>query len=257
MRAGSRRFALLLALMSGCKAHVPKDESAAAPPAPVNAPAAPTLPPDRDADTIPDARDACPDEPEDLDRFEDNDGCVDRDNDGDRIPDAHEFTAGRWTNCDFMTKDGVDIDCRNLMEDHDGRSDLDGCPMFAPCEPPPPFLVLHYRRPGRLSAAELGRLEPLIRRLHEAPSLRASAIVHVDRHRDTRTARRLTYQTLQVVERHLITAGIAGRVLLHNAGDGLADDPTPEGRAASRRIEFVLDDPCLCDPECRQQLVCR
>jgi hypothetical protein len=33
-----------------------------------------------DADTIPDASDHCPDEPEDRDGIEDEDGCVDGDN---------------------------------------------------------------------------------------------------------------------------------------------------------------------------------
>lgn len=43
---------------------------------------------DRDGDGIPDARDRCPDAPEDCDGYEDDDGCPDDDNDGDRIPDV-------------------------------------------------------------------------------------------------------------------------------------------------------------------------
>src|SRR5581483_3594360 len=42
---------------------------------------------DTDGDGIPDAVDACPNEPEDKDGFEDEDGCPDPDNDGDGIPD--------------------------------------------------------------------------------------------------------------------------------------------------------------------------
>ncbi len=65
--------------------------------------------PDRDGDGIPDHLDACPDEPEDLDGFEDADGCPDPDNDGDGIPD-------------YLDK------CPNTPEDFDGVEDEDGCP---------------------------------------------------------------------------------------------------------------------------------
>jgi outer membrane protein OmpA-like peptidoglycan-associated protein len=64
---------------------------------------------DRDGDGIPDSADACPDEPEDKDGFQDEDGCPDPDNDRDGIPD----TADR---------------CPNEPEDKDGFQDEDGCP---------------------------------------------------------------------------------------------------------------------------------
>ena len=73
-----------------------------------------TLPPppsDRDGDGIPDEEDACPDEAEDFDGFEDEDGCPDPDNDGDGILD-------------------VDDACPNAPEDFDGFEDEDGCPDF-------------------------------------------------------------------------------------------------------------------------------
>ncbi|MFI5308529.1 MAG: OmpA family protein [Polyangiales bacterium] len=65
--------------------------------------------PDRDADGVPDADDACPDSPEDRDGFKDEDGCPDPDNDGDGIPDARDR-------------------CPNEAEDKDGFEDEDGCP---------------------------------------------------------------------------------------------------------------------------------
>jgi len=45
---------------------------------------------DLDADGIPDSRDQCPRLPEDMDGFEDEDGCMDPDNDNDFIPDADD-----------------------------------------------------------------------------------------------------------------------------------------------------------------------
>ena len=50
--------------------------------------ASPSATADRDGDGILDARDKCPDAPEDKDGFEDDDGCPDADNDGDGVTDA-------------------------------------------------------------------------------------------------------------------------------------------------------------------------
>jgi OmpA-OmpF porin, OOP family len=68
---------------------------------------------DRDGDGIKDDVDACPDEPEDFDGFDDADGCPDPDNDGDGILD-------------------VDDQCPNEPEDFDGFEDEDGCPDHDP-----------------------------------------------------------------------------------------------------------------------------
>lgn len=67
------------------------------------------LPPDSDGDSIADAADSCPNEPEDFDQFADIDGCPDTDNDGDEIPDK------------------VDR-CPDVPEDIEGVYDEDGCP---------------------------------------------------------------------------------------------------------------------------------
>lgn len=64
---------------------------------------------DVDGDGIFDDVDACVTEPEDLDQFEDSDGCPDLDDDRDGVPD----TADR---------------CKSEPEDADGFEDADGCP---------------------------------------------------------------------------------------------------------------------------------
>jgi hypothetical protein len=64
---------------------------------------------DNDADGVPDRRDLAPDLPEDFDGFEDGDGRPDRDNDGDGIRDEADA-------------------CPNASEDFDGDADSDGCP---------------------------------------------------------------------------------------------------------------------------------
>ena len=65
--------------------------------------------PDRDHDGITDRRDGCPEQPEDIDGFQDGDGCPDLDNDGDGILDARDK-------------------CPDAAEDKDGFQDDDGCP---------------------------------------------------------------------------------------------------------------------------------
>ncbi len=64
---------------------------------------------DSDGDGIYDDVDACPQDPEDFDDFEDSDGCPDHDNDQDGILDT-------------------DDQCPNDPEDIDGFEDENGCP---------------------------------------------------------------------------------------------------------------------------------
>jgi outer membrane protein OmpA-like peptidoglycan-associated protein/opacity protein-like surface antigen len=97
---------------------------------------------DSDGDGIPDAQDRCPNEPEDMDLFEDTDGCPDLDNDGDGIPDDQDQCPMEPEDFDgFADDDGCpdkDNDgdgipdsmdaCPNEPEDRDGFRDGDGCP---------------------------------------------------------------------------------------------------------------------------------
>ncbi len=64
---------------------------------------------DLDGDGFADSVDQCPADPEDVDGFEDSDGCPDKDNDGDVIADDADK-------------------CPDQPEDMDQFEDLDGCP---------------------------------------------------------------------------------------------------------------------------------
>jgi outer membrane protein OmpA-like peptidoglycan-associated protein len=102
---------------------------------------------DRDGDGIVDDIDACPDQPEDKDGFQDQDGCPDPDNDRERtpdrrIPDSDDACPDDPEDVDgFEDEDGcpdpdndgdgiLDIDdlCPDVAEDVDGWEDQDGCP---------------------------------------------------------------------------------------------------------------------------------
>jgi len=100
------------------------------------------LPSDRDKDGIADDVDKCPDQPEDVDGFEDTDGCPDLDNDKDGIKDTADKCPDLAEDFDgFQDEDGCpDLDndndgipdirdkCPNEPEDFDGVEDEDGCP---------------------------------------------------------------------------------------------------------------------------------
>ncbi len=77
----------------------------------------PPPPPDTDKDGIIDETDGCLEEAEDVDGFEDGDGCPDPDNDGDEVLDADDA-------------------CPDEAENKDGWDDEDGCPEAAPAIAP-------------------------------------------------------------------------------------------------------------------------
>lgn len=97
---------------------------------------------DSDNDGIYNQNDLCADEKEDIDNFEDEDGCPDLDNDGDGVIDSKDKCAIAAEDIDgFQDSDGcpdpdndmdriLDINdkCPNECEDFDGFEDEDGCP---------------------------------------------------------------------------------------------------------------------------------
>ena len=81
---------------------------------------------DNDGDGINDDLDGCPNEPEDMDGYQDEDGCPDPDNDGDGIVDALDQCPDEAEDLDgFEDDDG----CPELDNDQDGVLDAaDNCP---------------------------------------------------------------------------------------------------------------------------------
>lgn len=97
---------------------------------------------DTDGDGTEDDEDACPSEAEDMDGWEDEDGCPEEDNDSDGIRDGYDscpnspedMDGDRDTDgCPDADTDGDGIEdgidqCPNDSEDFDGYADDDGCP---------------------------------------------------------------------------------------------------------------------------------
>ncbi len=84
---------------------------------------------DTDNDGIPDNRDMCKTDKEDIDLYLDSDGCPDNDNDNDNILDISDKCPSQAEDLDgFEDSDG----CVDIDNDNDGIIDTrDGCPMQA------------------------------------------------------------------------------------------------------------------------------
>ncbi len=99
---------------------------------------------DSDGDGLLDNVDECPQAPEDVDEFEDEDGCPDPDNDADNIPDQGDMCPNEpenvndWEDADGCPDEIPDTDgdglldnvdqCADQPEDTDGFEDDNGCP---------------------------------------------------------------------------------------------------------------------------------
>jgi outer membrane protein OmpA-like peptidoglycan-associated protein len=86
----------------------------------------PVMAGDKDDDGVPNKYDLCPADPEDMDDFEDNDGCPDVDDDKDGVCDASVMEKGLSAKYASVCK-GSDK-CQRVAEDRDGFEDEDGCP---------------------------------------------------------------------------------------------------------------------------------
>ncbi len=81
---------------------------------------------DSDDDGIPNKYDNCPNDPEDMDEFEDNDGCPDPDNDKDGVCEA--WVTEKGESAKFASVCKSSDKCPTVKEDKDGFEDTDGCP---------------------------------------------------------------------------------------------------------------------------------
>jgi outer membrane protein OmpA-like peptidoglycan-associated protein len=91
---------------------------------------------DADKDGIINVHDKCPQDKEDMDNFQDEDGCPDIDNDRDGVLDVRDQCPNIAASCDGCPVSDTDGDgildnqdkCPDKAEDMDGFKDKDGCP---------------------------------------------------------------------------------------------------------------------------------
>lgn len=182
---------------------------------------------DRDADGASDAEDACPDQPEDCDGYQDEDGCPDADNDRDRIPDL----------CD---------ECPDQPETFNGYQDDDGCP-----DKPIDIIREGQIRIVPIVKFPFGSAKPV----HEAQAIVESVAAVMKDHPEIQVVGivghaaagephplELGQRRAKAVEKALEQAGVeASRLEVHSLGSKHPiANPRGHQAAKNRRVEFRL-----------------
>lgn len=193
---------------------------------------------DRDRDGIADAADKCPNDAEDTDGFGDEDGCPETDFDGDGIPDDED-------------------QCPDQPETVNGQDDTDGCPDGkAPPPPPPPLVKLTCEKieigdrvyfdtnSDRIQSRSFALLDQVAGALDKAKHVKKIRVEgHTDSQGNDKKNLDLSSRRAASVVRYLSGKGIAeDRLTSEGFGETrpIADNKKKDGRAANRRVEFVI-----------------
>ena len=207
-------------------APVPKAVVAKAPPKPETKPE----PQDSDSDGILDPDDGCPTEPEDIDTFEDADGCPDPDNDRDGILDADDA-------------------CPLLAEIVNGINDEDGCPdegIITMVEDRVVLgeTVLFDKNRARVKRKGRKALRAIITLYLQHPEW---GQMSVEGHADTRGPEdfnmNLSRRRADRVRHEMIDLGMpADKITSKGLGETvpLVEGESEEARQTNRRVEFVI-----------------
>ncbi len=222
-------------------------------------------PPDADGDGIANELDKCPEVPEDIDQFEDEDGCPDLDNDDDGILDVDDKCMydpedkddyEDMDGCPDDDNDGDDIkdgddQCPNEPEDKDGDKDEDGCPDNA-------RIVVTKKKVFALEKIyfEFGKADirsdsfdlvnEIAKTLQDNPEIgRVRVEGHTDNVGSDDYNQWLSQERVNSVRTYLIKRGVpAERLDAVGYGEAkpISSNDTAAGREKNRRVEFVLID---------------
>ncbi|WP_328700980.1 OmpA family protein [Corallococcus silvisoli] len=214
----------------GCPDTLPESMTAnGAPPAPLALAPAPA---DMDGDGIPDTEDRCPMVAEDLDGFEDEDGCPDPDNDQDGIPDDKDL-------------------CPLEAEVINGVKDEDGCPDQGESKvrlESSRIVILDkvYFATNKdvILPKSFGLLAQVASILRTHPELeRVRVEGHTDSQGDDAKNLDLSQRRANHVRDWLMKSGIAGQRLEavgHGETKPVDTNATAAGRENNRRVEFNI-----------------
>ncbi|HKY34880.1 MAG TPA: OmpA family protein [Polyangiaceae bacterium] len=190
---------------------------------------------DADGDGIADSRDKCPNEREDVDNYEDHDGCPeeDPDTDQDGIPDHQDR-------------------CPDAKETINGSEDDDGCP-----DSGDPRVIYEDSQFKILDTVQFehgsAQIKPESHSLLDQVALTIKANpqvkrVRVEGHTDDTGPRdvnvRLSKERAESVRQYLAKKGVRNN-RLSSEGYGpdkpLVDGTSDEARAKNRRVEFIVE----------------
>jgi outer membrane protein OmpA-like peptidoglycan-associated protein len=199
---------------------------------------------DTDGDGIPDDKDECPNLPEDIDGFEDEDGCPDVDNDGDGILD-------------------VDDKCPDEPETFNGYQDDDGCPDEVPeiiierpkVEVPTPqprrtvssapseLTILSETtfasNSSQIKSSAYGELNKIVEELKKYPNTNWRIEGHIDKQSSRNEATRITKSQADAILSYFISQGLsASNFQAVGFGDAnpVASNASVYGKMKNRRI---------------------
>jgi outer membrane protein OmpA-like peptidoglycan-associated protein len=239
---------------------------------------------DNDQDGIPDERDQCPRQPEDIDTFKDMDGCPDPDNDGDRVLDSEDECPKQpgtiqTKGCPDGDGDGV-VDSLDNCVDEPGPANTSGCPDrdrdripdkrdACPDEPADPRVdparsdgcpkrvvvtmnkieildKIHFETgKAKIRRDSFDLLDEIAQVLVDNPDIASLEVAgHTDNQGGEELNMKLSQSRAEAVMMHLVKKGAIDPSRLVAKGYGptrpIEDNSTEEGRAANRRVEFVI-----------------
>ena len=228
--------------------------------------------PDNDQDGILDTPDQCPDEPEDMNGVDDEDGCPEVDSDGDGLLDPVDQCPQQPEDMDgFEDEDGCpdpdnDQDgildgpdqCPNEPEAVNGFEDEDGCPDEAVIEVTCNAIVIRdsiFFETNRdvIRDVSFELLNQIAAVMTARPDItRISVEGHTDSRGSDRHNLDLSTRRAASVRTYLMNHGIAeSRLVSRGWGEARPIDSnrTNSGRAANRRVEFVIVEQEGCQDE--------
>ena len=222
---------------------------------------------DTDGDGLTDNVDACRNDAEDVDGWEDDDGCPDKDNDGDTFLDAEDqcpdeaenFNANKDDDgCpdEDPDKDGDgltdrDDPCPADAETLNGVDDFDGCPEESLAMVTGEWSRISVSKPitfasGKADPEDEGKavVAAVARILREYPQIASMEIqAHTDDKGSEKSNLAISQKRADAIARLLIDAGVAmDRLEPKGLGESapILPDTSEAARTVNRRVEFHI-----------------
>jgi len=213
---------------------------------------------DTDGDGLLDSQDGCPELAEDIDDFEDEDGCPDTDNDKDGVLDENDQCINEREDkdgyedddgCPESDNDGDGINdeqdrCPNMAEIVSGFKDEDGCPDKIPTKPEKVFVLdgINFKTGSAIITDDSeSALMGVFDQMEKFPETKFRITGHTDSRGSQNKNKALSKDRATSVKKWLVDMGIKrDRLKAFGAGESkpIASNKTAAGREKNRRIEF-------------------